>query len=349
MKILHTADVHLHTRHPRRLEALTKVVNLGREENIDLLLIAGDLFDDHHQAELLRGEVRRLFSNLPYKVLAIPGNHDERAFSEESYYGSDFIPLTQRPYALWETPQWRIVALPYGDGSFAPLVPILKDAVDPNRKNILLLHCTWSLPHYSSEDYGGDDQLRYLPVTEAALTGLGYDYILAGHFHTNYRQRKLPCGSLFVYPGSPVSVSAREQGHRSVNFVDANGCRQMLLDSWYYQSLDYHLNLNNTEDVLQGLARDISQHPDQYCDLTVTVGGYIQEAEQDFQQSLNSVLGNRVNTKLNPNYRSAVHIYSDSLYQRFQQRLEQETDPKQQELMKTMILDAFSQLLAEGR
>ena len=112
MKILHTADVHLHTEHPRRLEALQEAGQSGPEENIDLLLIAGDLFDDHQQAELLRGETRRLFSNLPYKVLAIPGNHDERAFSQDSFWGADFSALPNSlvpsrisaPGALWQCP-----------------------------------------------------------------------------------------------------------------------------------------------------------------------------------------------------------------------------------------------------
>ena len=121
MKILHTADVHLHTEHPRRLEALQELVSLGREENIDLLLIAGDLFDDHQQAELLRGETRRLFSNLPYKVLAIPGNHDERAFSQDSFWGADFSALTQQPCSVQDFGAWRIVAVPYTTGSFASL------------------------------------------------------------------------------------------------------------------------------------------------------------------------------------------------------------------------------------
>ncbi|MGI6365981.1 MAG: metallophosphoesterase [Bacillota bacterium] len=52
MKILHTADVHLHTQYPQRMEALRRVLDLGRQENIDLMLIAGDLFDDHQQAEI---------------------------------------------------------------------------------------------------------------------------------------------------------------------------------------------------------------------------------------------------------------------------------------------------------
>ena len=346
MKILHTADVHLNIQHPRRMEALLQVVDLGRQEDIDLLLIAGDLFDDQHQAEALRGEVRRLFSNLPYKILAIPGNHDERAFSQELYYGSNFSALTDRPVSIRDYGRWRLVALPYGEGSFAPLIDTLKQAVDPNKTNVLVLHCTWSLPHYSSDDYGGD-QLRYLPVTEAMLTGLGYTYILAGHFHTAYRQRKLPCGAIFVYPGSPVSVSAREQGRRSVNIVDSQGCRQEILDTWYHQTLNYYLRMN-PQVMLQQLSRDLEQHPDEFCALTLNVQGYIQEAEGDFQAKLQALVADRTNTQVLPYYRYAGDICQDQLYQRCQQLVCRQEDTHRRELMGTMLLDAFAQLLGEG-
>ena len=346
MKILHTADIHLSNDHPRRLEALGKILQHGRDENIDLLLVAGDLFDDDHQAELLRGTVRGLFSNLPFQVLVIPGNHDQRAFSEESFYGTEFRALTARPYSLVDINGWRIVAVPYGEGSFVSLREDLRQAADPDKKNILMLHCSWSLPHYTNEDYGGED-LRYLPVTEATLTGLGYDYILAGHFHASYRQRILPCGGVFVYPGSPVSITTREQGRRAVNLIDANGCRPLLLDSWYYQTLEYVLKVTNTEAILDQLARELTPHPDEYCNLTVRLRGYTREKETLLQARLDQLLHGRANTQLEPLFRGAGLIFADPLYQRISQRMGQ--GEENSELMESMLLDAFSQVLAEEK
>jgi len=344
MKIMHTADVHLSAAHPRRLETLGKIIQLGREENIDLLLVAGDLFDDDHQAELLRGEVRGLFSNLPFQVLAIPGNHDQRAFSEESFYGTEFRGLTAKPCTITDFDGWRLVAVPYGEVSFVSLSEDLRKAVDPDKKNILMLHCSWSLPHYTNEDYG-DEDLRYLPVTEATLTGLGYDYILAGHFHANYRQRILPCGAVFVYPGSPISITSREQGRRAVNIIDSKGCRPLSLDSWYYQTLEYVLKVNNTEAVLDQLVRELAPHPDAYCLLNVRVKGYTREKETLLQAKLEQLLGARINTHLEPLFRGASEIFADPLYQRISQLMNKSEDNS--ELMETMLLDAFSRLLAE--
>lgn len=344
MKIMHTADVHLSSHHPRRLEALSRVIQLGKDEHIDLLLVAGDLFDDDHQAQLLRGEVRGLFSDLPFQVLAIPGNHDQQAFTEESFFGTEFKALTTRPLAIEDFPDLRLVAVPYGEVSFVSLAEDLRQAVAPGKKNILMLHCSWSLPFYNNEDYGGED-LRYLPVTEATLTGLGYDYILAGHFHSSYRQRILPCKAVFVYPGSPVSITTREQGRRGVNLLDEKGCKQVLLDSWYYQDMEYILRVTNTDAILDQLERELASHPDEYCTLTVRIKGYSQENETSLQARVQQILGHRANTHLELLFRSAGEISADPLYQRIRQHMQ---GPNSQE-MDDMLLDAFSQIHAEDR
>lgn len=346
MRILHTADIHLHSEHPRRLETLSNILQLGRDERIDLLLIAGDLFDDHHQAELLRASVRALFDRLPFTVLAIPGNHDQRAFAEESFYGPDFRGLTGKPFTTIDFPDFRLLALPYDEVSFAALREDISRACAPDKKNILLLHCSWSLPFYNNDDYGGED-LRYLPVTEATLTGLGVDWILAGHFHTSYRQRILPCGAMFVYPGSPISITSREQGRRSVNLLDADGCRPLTLESPYYQDLDYTLTVTNTESILAQIARESALHSDADCTLTVRLTGFCQETEAALVSRLEKLLAGRANTRIEALFRSANEIFADPLYQRIQRLLVQGqacTDAAQ-----AILLDAFSQILAEDR
>lgn len=344
MKIFHTADVHLHSDQPERLAALGKIVALGCQETIDLLLIAGDLFDDRLQAQLLKGPVRRMFSNLPYQVMAIPGNHDESVYADEAFYGDSFRPLITKPYTLVDFPNWRLAAVPYAESSFSALAPELQTLPDRNKKNILILHCSWSLPHYTDEDYGGED-LRYFPVTEASLTGLGFDYILAGHFHSSYRQRRLPCGSLFVYSGSPVSITTREQGRRSINLVDLKGCRPIALDSWYYQDLEYTLKITNTEASLQQLSRELALHPDQYCGLKIRLTGYSAEQENALMPRLQDLINGRVNTTLDLSFKSANHIYGDALYQQLKSSI---PPGEKADAMETMLLDAFCQIFAEA-
>lgn len=86
MKILHTADWHLGKRLDRfsRLEeqilVMDEIVQIADEENVDLVLIAGDLFDNFNPGteavQLFYKTLKRLSLNGKRPVIAISGNHD---------------------------------------------------------------------------------------------------------------------------------------------------------------------------------------------------------------------------------------------------------------------------------
>lgn len=86
MKILHTADWHLGKRLDRfsRLEeqvlVMNEIVQIADEQNVDMVLIAGDLFDNFNPgveaAELFYKTLKRLSLNGKRPVIAISGNHD---------------------------------------------------------------------------------------------------------------------------------------------------------------------------------------------------------------------------------------------------------------------------------
>ncbi len=86
MRILHTADWHLGKRLDRfsRLEEqvllMDEIVQIADEQNVDLVLIAGDLFDNFNPGvdavELFYKTLKRLSLNGKRPVIAIAGNHD---------------------------------------------------------------------------------------------------------------------------------------------------------------------------------------------------------------------------------------------------------------------------------
>lgn len=51
MRILHTADLHLKEYGDERWEALEELIEVGRKEKINLLVISGDLFDTEVEVE----------------------------------------------------------------------------------------------------------------------------------------------------------------------------------------------------------------------------------------------------------------------------------------------------------
>jgi exonuclease SbcD len=92
MKLLHTADWHLGKRLQEfsRLEeqklVLDEICQIADRENVDLVLLAGDIFDTfnptHEAVELLYKTLKRLSKNGTRPIIAISGNHDSTQFVE---------------------------------------------------------------------------------------------------------------------------------------------------------------------------------------------------------------------------------------------------------------------------
>jgi DNA repair protein SbcD/Mre11 len=87
VKILHTADWHLgkrlenhHSRHAEQVAVLNEIVEIADREQVDVVLLAGDLFDIFtptvESTELLYSTCKRLTRNGLCAVIAIAGNHD---------------------------------------------------------------------------------------------------------------------------------------------------------------------------------------------------------------------------------------------------------------------------------
>ena len=86
MKILHTADWHLGkrlesiSRHAEQADVLAEICHIADAENVDAVIIAGDLFDtftpSSESIELFFRTCKQLTDNGLRPVIAIAGNHD---------------------------------------------------------------------------------------------------------------------------------------------------------------------------------------------------------------------------------------------------------------------------------
>lgn len=86
MKILHTADWHLgkrlesFSRLPEQIEVLEEICGIAEKENVDAVIIAGDLYDTFNPpteaVEIFYRVLKRLANNGKRAVIAIAGNHD---------------------------------------------------------------------------------------------------------------------------------------------------------------------------------------------------------------------------------------------------------------------------------
>ena len=86
MKILHTADWHLgkrlnnYSRHEEQQIVLNEICEIADRENVDVVIIAGDLFDTfnppNESTSLFYKTCKRLSNNGLRPIIAIAGNHD---------------------------------------------------------------------------------------------------------------------------------------------------------------------------------------------------------------------------------------------------------------------------------
>lgn len=206
IKILHMADIHFgrpasglpkHLRDIRRQEvrsAFADAVSMAKDNDIDTILIAGDLFDcaetDKSTVNFILGELSKI-SHIP--VFIAPGNHDPLGSAYDTLikagrpnltvFGSDCTHKTfpEKNFAV------------YGVGFDNEVVnhPLLAKikVEDENMINIAVIHGEIA----SVSDYN--------PVTESDIAATGMDYIALGHVHT-YSGIKKAGNTYYAYSGA---------------------------------------------------------------------------------------------------------------------------------------------------
>lgn len=154
-------------------DSFSRLISRCEEEQIDLLLIAGDLF---HRQPLHRElkEVNYLFSKLTKtKVVFIAGNHDY--IKPSSYYHTfqwhdNVFPLLKEQMGWVEFPELETCVYGFSYHQREIIESRYDQAYAPRRQQyeILLAH-------------GGDE--KHIPIKRQRLENLGYDYIALGHIH----------------------------------------------------------------------------------------------------------------------------------------------------------------------
>jgi len=75
-RILHTSDLHLTFLGDKACHSLASLVDLAIKTEVDLVVVAGDLFDHNRVSDNLVSFVVEQLKRLPVDVAILPGNHD---------------------------------------------------------------------------------------------------------------------------------------------------------------------------------------------------------------------------------------------------------------------------------
>ena len=252
LRLLHTADVHLGARHAdlgeqastqreRQFAAFKATVDLAIEERVDVVLIAGDLFDSNTQpkrsVDRVAAELERLVA-AKIRTVIIPGTHD--VYDRSSLYrihdlaamaGStpddDFVTvLTPDRPSVHLTACDVIVHGPVFPTKRAPHSPLRDLKVihgDGATWHVAMVHGSLAIPDRTDRDE--------VVVTRAEIEGTGLDYLALGHWHST--QRGKAGSTTYAYSGAPEPVAVTQDGAGKILLValeETAGQRTVTID-----------------------------------------------------------------------------------------------------------------------
>lgn len=348
-KLVHTADVHLRPDAEERLDALGEVLAVAEAEAAEVLTIGGDLFDQPENVDQLRADLRtEYFSDLSFEVLLIPGNHDVEAYRGDLLFG-DAVTVMSEPvghFTTWtcEDKSLRIVGIPYQEDPTDELLFALGDRDEFSGQEALLFHGSLDAPIQAQT--GDESTYRYFPVSEDLLVNLGFDYFLAGHYHTPHRLQ-FEDGAEFAYPGSPASTRSSETGQRGVVTLDLDsGLGFEPLDTFHILETSVTVTPGNEEAIYEEVEEWVQANVSDHTEPTITVTGVFNASEREFEERLNKAAD-----PVTPTNRalSVDHIIDHPVMEDFRKRLDsREWDEETKEVVWTRTLSKASQIGSAG-
>jgi DNA repair protein SbcD/Mre11 len=244
-KFIHAADPHLdsplrgletHDDAPVELlrgatrRAFENLVDLAIAEEVNFLVIAGDLYDgdwkDYSTGLFFRGQMVRLKDkNIP--VYLIAGNHDAASVISKKLT----LPDNVHVFSTRTAETMEVAGLPaviHGRGFPNRAVPENLAAEYPDavsgKFNLGLLHTSLT---------GSPNHDTYAPCSESDLQDKGYGYWALGHIHQPEVVSESPW---IVYAGNCQGRHARETGQRGCRLVTVDDSLEVETVEW--RSLD---------------------------------------------------------------------------------------------------------------
>lgn len=220
VKMLHCADVHLgaaesslgtlaESRRAETLITFEKIINLAKEQSVDLLLIAGDLFNSNNVESSFTDRVFESFNSIPnIKIVYAAGNHDplnaESPFSKCTLPSNLFVLDTNDSFVEFSDINTRVYGKSFKE-VYMQGVESFSLKPDDAFINLMCIHGELR------SDLGSD----YNSITSDFIKTSGMDYIALGHVHKRTDVGKI--GNTFVaYCGCPEGQGFDELQEKGV-------------------------------------------------------------------------------------------------------------------------------------
>lgn len=229
MKIIHCADLHLDSkltanlnpaqakeRKAELLHTFIRMIDYAVEQNVQAILMAGDLFDRNQITQTARNTVLQQILNHPeLDIYYLQGNHDVDSFlshMEELPENLHIFSDTWKQYVIENGYEKRIVisGVELDAGNQDSIYPTLM--LNADDFNIVMLHGQES-------EQSGKDKTEIISLRD--LRNKGIDYLALGHIH-KYKQERLDSRGIYCYPGCLEGRGFDECGEHGFVLLDIN-------------------------------------------------------------------------------------------------------------------------------
>ena len=201
-------------------EAFKRLVGMAIADQVNFVVIAGDLYDgDWKSADtgiFVSRQLRQL-ADAGIPVFAITGNHDALSVVTRSVRWPETARRFSDTAESIEIPDLRVVihGRSFGDRHESSDFVTAYPAPQAGMFNLGLLHTSLG---------GGEGHATYAPCSPAQLTAIGYDYWALGHVHV---PRVVQSAPHIVYSGNIQGRDIGETGPRGCYVVTVDGGRNV--------------------------------------------------------------------------------------------------------------------------
>ena len=294
MKLLHLSDLHIgknigsYSLLEDQKYCLGQILEIIKNENIDIVIIAGDIFDtsipNSESMKVYYDFVDRIIFYFKKKIIAISGNHDsgkrleisKSFFEKNSYYifGNSFDESLTFEDEFGEVNFYPIPYISLARAkneidsnieNFTDLYRILLKNIDYKDRNVLISHCYANEKAYEDEEIEGEKPLT-IGGNDAMDANLfkNFDYVALGHLHRKHfviDEKIRYCGTFMKYSFSEIrqkkSVTIVDlKDHISIKEMEIKALNDFCQVEDYFENI---LKLENSNDYIEFILKD--DHP----------------------------------------------------------------------------------------
>ncbi|MCE5222183.1 MAG: DNA repair exonuclease [Clostridium sp.] len=226
IKVLHSADIHFDTpfsgmtpkqalKNKEELkQVFENIIKMTLEKEIDILLIAGDIFDNLSVNKTTLYFIKNCFENISkVKVFISPGNHDP--FNEKSFYSivdwPDNVHIFKGNMESVILEDLNTVVWGAGFNTSHVNKSLLKEVERVDKyNNIMVLH-----GEITTTKDGND----YNPITEEEIARSNMDYVALGHRHKFSEVKKIG-NTYYSYSGCPQGRGFDELEDKGIILIE---------------------------------------------------------------------------------------------------------------------------------